>query len=346
MKRVTYISNFSKPLSSGEVEHIGEISSRNNAKHELTGILFCFNNIFYQIIEGDDEKLDKVFQIIKKDERHKNLFTLDIEYDIKERAYAEWSMKTVIMDASIDPFIQPVRSMLDALTSNHRILEKYAPEKVLACIQAGINPLDIQFAPVNKTILFSDMFASTIMAEVLPVEQFSRVLDTYYSIVLKSMHDHGGTIAKLTGDGLMAYFSVDATGDAVKASVQALDRLNTLRKSAAPGDASRFLFAGFGITTGNMLEGNIGSTEKKDYTFIGDTVNTAARLESVTREVGRFLVMDEETAMTATDNFDIKKIEDYGLKGKSKNIDLFTVNEPDLIHHFNPESFTAALRDI
>ncbi|HNE24498.1 MAG TPA: BLUF domain-containing protein, partial [Leptospiraceae bacterium] len=71
MKRLTYISNFSQPLARNEIERIGEVSVRNNARDGLTGALFCFHDVFYQVIEGEEQAIERCYSRILKDSRHK-----------------------------------------------------------------------------------------------------------------------------------------------------------------------------------------------------------------------------------------------------------------------------------
>ncbi|HNA79297.1 MAG TPA: BLUF domain-containing protein, partial [Turneriella sp.] len=99
MKRLTYISSFSRPMSNKEIDEIGERSVKNNTRDGLTGVLFCFNNIFYQILEGPEDALNRCYARILKDSRHTDIFCLEVE-NITTRQYGDWAMKTVRLDES------------------------------------------------------------------------------------------------------------------------------------------------------------------------------------------------------------------------------------------------------
>lgn len=327
MKRVTYISNFNGVLTETDVEQIGQVSVANNKRAGLTGVLLCFSGIFFQILEGEDEQVDQTYARIRKDARHKNIFLVNMEEDVRERLYPEWEMKLVVLDDSTHDLVRSVRSLLGSVTRTHRILEKYAPITVLRRIQEGINPLNLSFRNVKRTVLFSDLFASTTLAEHLGPAQLSQVLDQFYRVALAAIDRRRGTISKLTGDGLMAYWPADRTDDAIRAATELLSGLKEIRDSAAPGDPVALMFGGVGISSGMVIEGNIGSDIKKDYTVLGDVVNRAARLEGVTRRAPYGLVFDRSVIDYTRFAWDTRKLGRYRAKGKVGYLDIYTLND-------------------
>lgn len=326
MKRLTYISTFSRPLSNVEIDEIGERSIKNNTRDGLTGVLFCFNNIFYQILEGPDDALNRCYARILKDNRHKDIFCLEVE-NITTRQYGDWAMKTVRLDESNDSLIKPIRTMLNALARTHYVLERYSPREVIRGLQAGENPLTWVLKNNERTILFSDIFSSTTFAESLPSDQFERLLGVYYDIANRSVVENGGTISKLTGDGMMAYFSRGRESDALNAAIEICRRLDDARSSAKAGDPVQYLYAGVGLCTGTVREGNIGSALKYDYTLLGDSVNSAARLESVTRKVDALVVFDQ-SLLKGMENppSGLRKLGLYQPKGKAEDLSIYTVD--------------------
>ena len=344
MKRITYISNFSRPLYTDEIKQIGEVSIRNNQRDHLTGALFCFRNIFYQILEGEEASVDTCFARISRDDRHGGVFTLQIERNIPERAYPDWSMKTVVLDENTDTLVQPIKNLLDSLSRTHRILEKYTSEFVRTSIQNGENPLLAQPKKIEAVVMFSDIVGSTTLSEFLPVEKITLVLDAYYAAATKALSAAGGDILKLTGDGFMARFPADRTNEAVAAALALQKNLQSIRANAAPDDPRRMLFAGIGITRGAVLEGNIGSGMRRDYTLLGDSVNTAARLEAVTRRVMRGLVFDDSVYDRLTDRSAAKKLGLYKPKGKSSHLNIYTLNDPALVQDESSRSIQEKLQ--
>ena len=325
MKRVTYISNFSRPLSAEELQSIADVSTANNSRDNLTGALFCFRNIFYQILEGDDHAVDRCFKRIGEDDRHEGVFVLNLERNVEERMYPEWSMKTVVLDENQDALVRPIKNLLDSLSRTHRIMEKYTSEFVRRSIEQGENPLLAVSEKTEALIIFSDIVASTSLAEYLPVEQVTPVLDTFYDAATVALMPAGGDILKLTGDGFMARFPADQADAALEAVLAFQRRLKSVRDTAPKDNPLSMLYAGVGMTHGSVLEGNIGSATRKDYTLLGDVVNTAARLEGVTRKVQRSVVIDEAVynKLSESARAGCKKMGLYKPKGKTTHIPIY-----------------------
>lgn len=329
MKRITYISNFSSDLTPDEIETIAEVSVRNNSRDGLTGSLFCFRGMFYQILEGDEERVDTCYARISKDPRHTNIFVLKLEKDIQERRYPDWSMKTVVLDSQTGELIPPIRNLLDSLSTTHRVLERYAPERILDEIQQGGNPLDLTPRKVERAVMFVDLLRSTTMFEHWSLEESSLVLSEFYERSIAAIELHGGSVSKLTGDGLMAYYPIEHTDRALLSAQDLLNELAESRAAKANRDGPlAYLYAGIGLAAGQVLEGNIGNYSRRDFTLLGDTVNKAARLESVTRKVGQALVFDDTVLERLDDRSQVKKIGLYQAAGKAERLRIYTLPGP------------------
>lgn len=345
MKRVTYISRFGHHLTGEEIQKIAEVSVRNNKRDGLTGVLFTYKDVFYQIIEGPDEALDARLSKIFADNRHRDIFVLKVELNLEERAYSDWAMNTVILDESQDVLMRPVSEMLNSITGTWMILEKYAPAKILHSIQLGQNPLEEKVMPVTKTIIFGDLFASTTFSEKLESSLVYDMLETFFSIAIENIHSHGGTVSKLLGDGLMAVFAADETAASLEAVRQISAKLKSLRASRSANDPFSLLFGGFGISTGRVLEGNVGSVNKKDYTYLGDPVNTAARLQAVTRQVGRSVIFDE-SVVAAGNLSNVQPIGRHVPRGKESELRLFSLTDPAVRLELPYDELLTRIRDL
>ncbi|MCR9145029.1 MAG: BLUF domain-containing protein [bacterium] len=330
MKRITYISNFSRPLSSDEVNQIGEVSVRNNSRDQLTGALFCFRNIFYQILEGEEDAVAACFERISQDDRHDRVFILKVEQDIEAREYPDWSMKTVLLDENSDTLVRPIKNMLDSLSKTHRIMEKYTSEFVRSTIENGENPLLAPSRKKEAVVMFADIVGSTTLAELLPVEKVTAMLDAFYDASISSISAQGGDVLKLTGDGFMARFAGDQSQAAVEAAVALQKHLQTIRLNSPEDSPLKYLHAGVGITRGTVLEGNIGSGSRRDYTLLGDVVNTAARLEGVTRRVERGLIFDDGIFEALSNRDRVRKVGLYRPKGKTVHLNIYTIDDPSM----------------
>lgn len=326
MKRLTYISKFSRPLSRQEVESIGKVSSCNNQKANITGILLCSGGIFFQILEGEEEVVDPLYEKILKDDRHKDIFCLKNEPNISERQFPEWSMKTFIIDENTDLLIQPIKSLLQTLSTSQLILAKYTQPTILEIIKSGINPLKVTPKLVEKIIMFCDICSFSTLSEQLPPEQVVILLNEFFSTCTEIITAQGGEVTKFMGDCVMAYFDGDRSDNAIQASLDILTEMENLRTSAPEGNSLRVLYAGIGLAKGKVIEGNIGATIKKDYTIIGDAVNIAARLEALTRKLSRSLLFDADVKNGAKANWNFVDLGDFNLKGKEKLTAIYSID--------------------
>lgn len=333
MKRITYISRLSAPLSNEEIDSIGVISSKNNQKVNITGLLVYFNKIFFQILEGSDQEVDLLFTKIKQDNRHKDILCLKTEYDIEERLFPTWLMKTINLDTTADELVRPIKILLQTVVESHTIIERYTQPTVLKILNSGINPITVPPVPVDKIILFADIVSYSTISEKLTTENVLLILNTYFEICCRIIVARGGEVNKFLGDGIMANFDTDKADNAIHACLDIMGELQNLRRKASENSPLKLLHSGFGLAQGTVIEGNMGSPIKTDYTIIGDAVNTAARLEMLTREVKRSLVLSELVKRSTTEPWKFISLGQYSLKGKEGSSAIYSIDH-DLVNTF------------
>ncbi|MCW8929714.1 MAG: adenylate/guanylate cyclase domain-containing protein [Gammaproteobacteria bacterium] len=202
-----------------------------------------------------------------------------------------------------------------------KFFRSYVNKQVVKEILNSDKPLALEGKRERICILFSDIRGFTTYSENLPPEEVVKALNEYFSAMTEVILDNGGTVDKFIGDGLMAFFGAplyveNPTLAAVKASIKMRERLDILNKKwKSEGRAQ--LDNGIGIHTGYALVGNIGSDMKMDYTAIGDSVNTASRVEGVTKTIGAPILLTDDAQKEVKDRVICEPIGDVPLKGRA-----------------------------
>ncbi|MBD2177721.1 BLUF domain-containing protein [Pseudanabaena sp. FACHB-1998] len=327
MKRLTYISSFSRSLSKREIEAIGHISQTNNSREGITGVLLSCNSIFFQILEGDEDCIDRLYEKILRDDRHNGILCLKSEQNVSTRKFPDWSMEVIVLDENNDILLQPIKILLQTLGESQTILASYTQSGVLQAIENGINPLTLKPRYSEKIILFADIISFSSITEKLQVAEVVELLNQFFTICTNAIASKGGEVTKFIGDCVMAYFEGDRANEAVQASLEILSELEILRSHSPAHSPLCVLYTGIGISKGIVLEGNIGSQTKKEYTVIGDAVNVASRLEAITRKLNRFLVFSADVRLGLSDRWKPVRLGDFHTKGRDEIVEVYSIDD-------------------
>jgi class 3 adenylate cyclase/GAF domain-containing protein len=155
----------------------------------------------------------------------------------------------------------------------------------------------------NVSILFADIRSYTSYAEAHGADEVFSTLNEYFEEMVGAITSNGGIVDKYIGDAIMAVFGIpnhraDHAACACRAAMAMQQRVSALnQRRRRRGEVP--LYIGIGVSSGDVLCGNIGSEDRFEYTVIGDTVNLASRLESATKEYGVNLLVSEETVRGA-----------------------------------------------
>lgn len=180
------------------------------------------------------------------------------------------------------------------------------------------------------TILFCDLRDSTALGEKLPPNELMRLLNDYFALVTEAVFRHGGMINKFIGDGILAVYNapldVAAHADAaVKSAIEIQAEMDRMNRRWSDWLAAR-LSVGIGIHSGTVFAGNVGSSRRMEYTIIGDPVNVASRVESLTKEFGATILLTKETRHRLHERYPFKALGSVPLRGRSEPIELFEVS--------------------
>lgn len=180
------------------------------------------------------------------------------------------------------------------------------------------------------TVLFVDLRGFTAMSEKKSAREVVQVLNRYLEVLVEAVVAHGGVVDKFIGDAVMAAFGAPVSqGDdafrAVQAALVMAQGVDALRRQqAAAGEPA--LDIGVGIHTGEVLAGNVGSARQLQYTLIGDTVNTASRIEQLTKRLGARILVSEATHAAVQGRVVARALEPVEVKGKQDKLSLYEVS--------------------
>lgn len=208
---------------------------------------------------------------------------------------------------------------------------RYISPKVAKEVLADLAPQELGGKEVTGSVLFADIVGFTSVSETMKAEKVSQLLNDYFTYIDQAAHHCDGHVDKYMGDCAMILFGVpDSDSNHLTNAVycallihRVIERVN--RDRLERGDVA--VSFSIGVNAGPMLAGNMGSRSRMEYTVVGDTVNTASRLASVSGP-GEIIVT-ESVAKTRDISlqFDVTKVNAVRLKGKQQPVTIYRVNQ-------------------
>jgi class 3 adenylate cyclase len=185
----------------------------------------------------------------------------------------------------------------------------------------------------HMTALFTDIQKFSGISEQLDPEDLVSLLNRYLTAMSDVIHNEKGTIDKYEGDAIIAFFGapLEIPDHALRACVSAIamKRIeHELNKTIGEQNLSPApLLTRIGITTGNMVAGNMGTENKMNYTIMGNTVNLAARLEGVNKQYGTWILASEDTIRETGDRLLARKLDRVRVVGIKEPVRLYELLE-------------------
>ncbi|MBY0577591.1 MAG: adenylate/guanylate cyclase domain-containing protein [Burkholderiales bacterium] len=205
---------------------------------------------------------------------------------------------------------------------------QYVPPKLVDEMSRNPDMFDMKSESREMTVMFSDIRDFTRISEGLDPESLSSMINEYLTAMTKVIYDHGGTVDKYIGDAIMAFWGapVHNTSHAQDSALAAMEMHEVLRNLNVRFKAKDWpeLRIGIGINSGLMNVGNMGSSFRKAYTVMGDSVNLASRLEGLTKYYGAGALVSSDT-MKATNGIVFQEVDRVMVKGK---IEPLTIYQP------------------
>jgi len=176
------------------------------------------------------------------------------------------------------------------------------------------------------SVLFSDIRGFTTLSETKAPAEVVALLNSYFSRQVDVVFSHGGSLDKFIGDCIMALWGAplddaEHARHAVACALEMADTLQAFKRELGAADAS--FDVGIGIHSGPAVVGLIGSDRRREYTAIGDTVNLASRIEGLTKDAKRRILVSRETMLACRQAFDFVPAGSYKVKGRAQEVELF-----------------------
>ncbi len=215
-------------------------------------------------------------------------------------------------------------------SSLQKAFSSYVPSAIVDLFEHDPSVLKIGGEYENLTIMFTDLREFTTLSETMAPDVLITVLNEYFSEMSGVIETFGGTVSKLVGDGILAFFGGPGgagSNHAEKCCEAALtmkkyeEILNA--KLIASGKIKDPLYTRIGISTGKVILGNIGSEKRLDYTVMGPEVNLASRIEEANKKCGTAILISYETFLAVRNSFECRRAAFIKLKGFSRSVYLF-----------------------
>lgn len=218
--------------------------------------------------------------------------------------------------------------MISSLKESRRLRKsfgKYVSKEIQDEILAG--NLSLNGEMKRATLLFSDLRNFTGLVEKNHPKHVVKIINQYFNEMTLAVKEHKGLILQYVGDEIEAAFGVPIGFDdhpemAVKAALKMRDRLALLNEKLEQ-DGFEPLAHGIGIHSGAVLAGNIGSTERMSYALVGDTVNSASRIEGLTKEYGCDIILSQTTYNLLTGSYNTVQLAPVKVKGKEDELIIY-----------------------
>ena len=220
-----------------------------------------------------------------------------------------------------------------------RAFSRFVPEQIIDELVNGAAQSDKVSVGEKRdvAILFSDIRSFTSISELNKPETIVAFLNRYFTTMCTIIKKHGGTIDKFIGDAIMALFGApvsyeDNARRALAAAYEMREALPTVPLEDLILPAGMKFNIGIGIHYGDVIVGSIGSSDKTDYSVIGDNVNLASRMEGLTKTYGSMILVTDAVKKDiykttgGTGGFEFRYLDDVKVKGKEKAVPIYAID--------------------
>jgi adenylate cyclase len=233
-------------------------------------------------------------------------------------------------DAHIESFrkLLPILALVSEIRVKNRLartlLETYVGSHAGELILAGATRRGTG-TTVRAAIMICDLRDFTHISDNWPRDDVIDLLNGYFDAISEPIGRHGGEILKFMGDGLLAIFPLsepDACAKLLRAVSEARQNMIALNNRNTEAGRAPLNF-GIGVHVGDVMYGNIGSSARLDFTVIGPAVNMASRLEALTKQLGKNVILSQAFADLVKGDFELERVGEHRVRGFNEPVELF-----------------------
>jgi len=244
-----------------------------------------------------------------------------------------YPMLALVLSAIGSLAVQLVTEAFERIRTRE-LFSRFVPENVVDEVLKGAHGLRLGGVQREGTVMFTDLRGFTSFSEKLTPGQVIEVLNHYLSEMSDAILDNGGTLVAYMGDGIFAVFGApleepDHADRALRTAREMLEvrlpRFNNWIKSQGLGDGFRM---GIGLNSGYVMSGHVGSERRVEYAAVGDTTNTASRIEALTKGTPHQLLLSDSTREALREPAtDLVYVEEVEIRGRVARMKLWGLNE-------------------
>lgn len=223
--------------------------------------------------------------------------------------------------------ISLISDALDSMKHGLKAFSKFVPLALVKQLIASGKGAELGGEKRHLTMMFTDIAGFTTISESMTTEALLQHISEYLDNLTTIILEQQGTVDKYIGDAIMSFWGAPNADESqeyhsCKAALLCLSRLKALNaKWAAEGKPE--LPTRFGINSGDVSVGNMGSRDRMNYTVLGDAVNLASRLEAINKYYGTDVIVGESTYEVVKDQFCFRPIDVVAVKGKTRGVKIY-----------------------
>jgi len=289
-------------------DFIGALKQLNYTTLEIT-LLILILGIY--LVSNLISRIVRPINVLAKETIKIKNFELDDEITIRSR------IKEVLM----------LTEAVKAMKSGLKHFQKYVPKMLVHQLIASGEDARVGGVKKQLVVLFSDIQNFTSIAEKMDPNQLMLQVCEYFEALSQIIISENGTIDKYIGDSIMAFWGaplpeLDPCGHAARAALKCEEKL--LELNIKWQNEGRYpLYTRVGIHMGDAIVGNLGSSERLNYTAIGDTINISSRLEAINKKYKTHIIVSEAVYHCIKDKFVLRLIDYVKVKGKRKRLYIY-----------------------